>query len=76
MGWWRENDDTNEVGQVHLGLVYHLALSPTAHVEVREVEKLEGGWSSLEELEREQTNLETWSALLLAPLANWLQSSL
>lgn len=70
------NDDTNEVGQVHLGLVYHLALSPTAHVEVREVEKLEGGWSSLEELEREQTNLETWSALLLAPLANWLQSSL
>lgn len=68
------NDDTNEVGQVHLGIVYHLNIAESVEISVRETEKLEGSWSKLDELvlEASEEKLETWSALLLDPLKGWL----
>jgi len=70
------NDDTNEVGQVHLGIVYHLSIAESVEVSVRETEKLEGSWSKLDELARvaSEDKLETWSALLLEPLRTWLDA--
>lgn len=65
------NDDSNEVGQVHLGIVFTLRTGAD-QVRVRETEKMEGFWLSLEELLCEHKRLETWSSLLLQRLPEWL----
>jgi predicted NUDIX family phosphoesterase len=57
------NDDDNEVGAVHLGLVF----AADAHgrpVAIREREKLEGHFASRAEVAALADKLETWSALL------------
>lgn len=57
------NDDDNAVGTVHIGLVY----SADAHgrsVGIRERNKLEGGFASMDEVNAVVTRLETWSAHL------------
>lgn len=62
------NDDSNEVGKVHLGLVY------VTELEKAEVKKREKGiaqitFATIEELEAERDQFETWSQLLIDNLA-------
>lgn len=56
------NDDSNEVGRVHLGLFY--TLHTDEDVSVRETEKLEGSWMPLDALAPQAEQFETWSQLL------------
>lgn len=59
------NDDLNEVGKVHLGILAILELSDDAIVNVREVEQLKGYWLTIEELKQSNTydRLESWSQI-------------
>jgi len=57
------NDDDNEVGAVHLGLVY-AADAVGRPVVIREKHKLEGAFASVGDVEAVHDKLETWSALL------------
>jgi predicted NUDIX family phosphoesterase len=57
------NDDTTEVGRVHLGAVYMLdAHAPT--VTVRETEKMSGRWVPRDELAQHREAMETWSQIV------------
>ena len=60
------NDDTNEVGQVHLGLFY--TLETRTDIEVRETDKLEGEWLALAGLTDRLEHMETWSQLITPAL--------
>ena len=53
------NDDTTEVGSVHLGLFYTLEV--TGEVKVLETEKLEGFWIKRSEMSALSEQMETWS---------------
>jgi len=57
------NDDNNDVGAVHLGLVY-AADAQGRPVAIRETEKLSGEFATLDEVAAVADKLETWSALL------------
>jgi len=61
------NDDTTDVGSVHVGLVG--VVTTAADVAVREVDTLEGQLVPVEELRRllrdERATFESWSALVL-----------
>jgi predicted NUDIX family phosphoesterase len=57
------NDDSNDVGAVHLGLVYEANVWGRP-VEIREKEKLSGSFATLDEVAAVADKLETWSALL------------
>jgi len=59
------NDDLNEVGKVHLGILAILELSDDAVVTVQEVEQLKGYWLTIEELKQSDTydRLESWSQI-------------
>jgi predicted NUDIX family phosphoesterase len=57
------NDDTTEVGRVHLGAVYVLDARDAA-VEVRETEKMTGRWVSRTELAGLRDRMETWSQIV------------
>jgi len=57
------NDDTNEVGSVHLGLFYTLEV--IGNVSIRETEKLEGFWVLRSELKDLYDQMETWSQFVL-----------
>jgi predicted NUDIX family phosphoesterase len=65
------NDDSDEVGSVHVGLVHLVELpatTPDDAVRVREISKLRGGFRGLagpESLWHDSARLESWSALLL-----------
>ena len=64
------NDDSNAVGQVHLGLVYAIDLPArsTAPVRVREISKMIGGFRSLAELRplwQDPDRFESWSGTLI-----------
>jgi predicted NUDIX family phosphoesterase len=65
------NDDSNEVGRVHLGLVY-VCRVPREAVSVRETEKMVGEWYTRDQLEAVQDRLETWSRLLLPHSSLWM----
>jgi predicted NUDIX family phosphoesterase len=65
------NDDTNEVGRVHLGVVY-VCEAPRDAVSVRETEKMVGEWYGPDALEAASERLETWSQLLLPHRALWV----
>jgi len=62
------NDDTTEVGAVHVGLVYKLDASDF-DVSVRETSAMAGDFVSLDELENlaatDDCPFETWSTLLI-----------
>jgi predicted NUDIX family phosphoesterase len=63
------NDDRDEVGRVHAGLVYR-ALVPAGAIppSVREISKMAGGFRSLADLEplwQDPTRLESWSRILI-----------
>lgn len=57
------NDDTTEVGQVHLGAVFVLdALEGT--VSIRETDKMTGRWVSRNDLASHRDAMETWSQIV------------
>jgi predicted NUDIX family phosphoesterase len=56
------NDDTTEVGRVHLGAVY-LAEAGGRAVAIRETDKLTGAFATREEVANVAADLETWSLL-------------
>jgi predicted NUDIX family phosphoesterase len=56
------NDDTTEVGAVHLGAVY-LAEAAGRPVAIRETDKLTGSFVAPTDVERVADGLETWSRL-------------
>jgi predicted NUDIX family phosphoesterase len=62
------NDDSNEVGSVHLGVVYSLHVPADADVSVREVDKMVGAWMTHDEVRAHAPRLESWSAMLLDAL--------
>jgi predicted NUDIX family phosphoesterase len=61
------NDDTTDVGAVHLGVVF-VADAAGRAVAVREREKLAGGFASAEEVAAVNEDLETWSRLVFEAL--------
>jgi predicted NUDIX family phosphoesterase len=61
------NDDTTEVGRVHLGAVYILD-SATGEVTVRETEKMTGRWASVAELVASREAMESWSQIVFDAL--------
>lgn len=69
---WRSvgliNDDSNEVGRVHLGILVVLTLDEKATVTVREQDQLEGSWMKKEELTTHVEKLENWSQIALEVL--------
>lgn len=58
------NDDQESVGSVHFGLVYVADLT-SPDVRVRETEKLQGAFASLEEIRAVYPRLETWSQFIV-----------
>lgn len=56
------NDDTTDVGRVHLGAVYVLD-TPTGDVKVRETDKMTGRWATREELAAAREQMESWSQI-------------
>ena len=56
------NDDTTDVGQVHLGAVY-LAEAAGRPVAIRETDKLSGGFATPGQVAEVAERLETWSRL-------------
>lgn len=57
------NDESNEVGQVHFGLVYRVALEG-GDVEVREKDLMEGQFIPISDLSAHQDAMESWSRIL------------
>ncbi len=60
-------DPSNEVGQVHLGVVHRFVLE-SPHVESNEPDLAEGGFVDIEELKAQVDRLETWSQLAIRAL--------
>jgi predicted NUDIX family phosphoesterase len=65
------NDDSTEVGQVHLGVV-HVVELPSSQVSKRESAITELGFFTPAELQRERESLETWSQICLDHLESIL----
>ena len=65
VGWI--NDDRNEVGRVHFGVAYSLLVGEV-EVRVRETDRLEGAFLSIDEALSRSHELETWSTFLLQGL--------
>lgn len=61
------NDDTTDVGSVHLGIVF-LADAAGRPVEVRETHKLTGGFADAAEIAGGAEHLETWSRIVFDAL--------
>ncbi len=71
------NDDSNDVGQVHFGVVYRL-VTERPSVRVREVEQLEGRFVPVAQLGQLIDSMEGWSRLLVEsfwPATPWLRGS-
>ncbi len=60
------NDDSNSVGSVHLGACFTLKVE--GDVFVKETEKLEGLWMTLDELKDNYEYMETWTQIALEVL--------
>lgn len=59
------NDESNDVGKVHLGVLHTLGVNWEHQVKVKEVEQLKGEWMSLEQIEEVKDRLESWSKIAL-----------
>ena len=57
------NDESTDVGKVHLGVAYALEV-PTPEVAVRETEKMSGRWAEHSELAGVRERMETWSQIV------------
>lgn len=62
------NDDSNEVGQVHLGIVHYWALE-SPDVEKREQMITQMTFMTIEQLQKVRDTMETWSSLCLDGLS-------
>ncbi|MCE5089898.1 NUDIX domain-containing protein [Staphylococcus devriesei] len=60
------NDDTNEVGKVHIGVVFKVKVNSN-DIEVRETDTLKIQWLEQEQIDN-YDDFETWSALILKEL--------
>ena len=58
------NDDHNDVGKVHLGIV-HLFTVDQPNVTNRETEIIDSGFQTVQELLNEIDEFETWSQICL-----------
>ena len=58
------NDDSNEVGQVHLGIVHYWTLD-SSKIEKREQMITQMSFMTIEQLQEARDTLETWSSLCL-----------
>jgi len=65
------NDDTTDVGSVHLGAVFLLD-AHDGDVFVRETEKMTGRWAKREELDAVRDRMESWSEIIYCALTNLL----
>jgi predicted NUDIX family phosphoesterase len=63
------NDDSIEVGRVHIGFVFEVVAPLGARMEIRETDKLSGCWMSLNEALDSEERFETWSLFVLRYLA-------
>ncbi|GHT34158.1 phosphoesterase [Planctomycetales bacterium] len=61
------NDDSSEVGKVHLGIV-HLFELDKPNVRSNEPDLLESGFVPLEELQKDLSNFESWSSICIEAL--------
>lgn len=61
------NDDSDEVGKVHIGVLVILNVNDDTQVEVRETEELAGEFVPLEKLKEKETyeRLENWSKIVV-----------
>jgi len=57
------NDDTTDVGRVHLGVLYEID-STSPEVQVRETHKMHGSWAPMDTLQESYDRLETWSQIV------------
>ncbi len=77
-GGWRQrivallNDESNEVGQVHLGVVHCVELDTDA-VESNEDSIADIAFMTPEALRAERDRLETWSQICLDGLETWME---
>jgi predicted NUDIX family phosphoesterase len=62
------NDESTEVGRVHLGAV-HLLTPKAPRVSVRETEKMTGRWVAVGDLAPLRDRMETWSQIVLDQLS-------
>lgn len=62
------NDDSNDVGRVHLGMLSVMDVSADCEVTVRETEKLVGSWLPLASLASLIPEMETWSQIACSAL--------
>ncbi|MBI5779359.1 MAG: hypothetical protein HZA49_07875 [Planctomycetes bacterium] len=58
------NDDSNSVGQVHLGLVHQVLVGDTDGVSVLEKDLMIGKFETIREIEKQLELLETWSQIV------------
>lgn len=58
------NDDSNSVGQVHLGLVHQVLVDDAQGVSVLENDLMQGSFSAISEIEDQFSLLETWSQIV------------
>jgi predicted NUDIX family phosphoesterase len=65
------NDDTTDVGSVHLGIVF-LADAAGRHVAVRETEKLTGAFAPPADVAAVADDLETWSRIVFEAIEEGL----
>lgn len=56
------NDDTNDVGKVHLGVLYNINLTNKS-IEINEKDKMTGQWVKKTDLNDYYTQMESWSKL-------------
>lgn len=59
------NDEQDDVGKVHIGILYTVATPASHSAAVRETDQLEGEWMTIEELEEVRGQLEGWSSIAL-----------
>ncbi|MEB7823555.1 NUDIX domain-containing protein [Staphylococcus chromogenes] len=57
------NDDSNEVGQVHIGVVFKIKVNSNK-IEAKETDTLKIEWKSLDKI-NDLNEFESWSALIL-----------
>lgn len=60
------NNDTNDVGSVHLGLCFTMEVQ--GEVKVKETEKLEGLWFTVPELMEYWDNMEEWTQIAITAI--------
>lgn len=62
------NDDEDEVGKVHIGILAFIELPLDVEVTVNETEQLEGKWFTKDELLENYERLENWSKFVVDAL--------